>query len=255
LTIKKTNKPKASTKMPGSAKALWHERAHPSRGPKPTLTADQIARTAIGVADADGLAAVSMQRIARKAHVTTMALYRYFSSKAELIDLMIDLAGGPAPDLNIGSAKRWRPRLEEWSRRCSSIYRDHPWFLQAATARRRVMGPNELEWLDAAFGVLGDTGLPARQQHQVFLVLIGLVRSNAEFTAGRAQTPSAEQWVSEMTTLLGKHRDRYPSLIAAIDSGAFSQLPEDGLEFGLKCILDGIESLVGRQGKRSSPDR
>jgi len=225
---------------------LWSERDHPSRGPKPTLSADKIARAAIGVADAEGLAAVSMQRIAREVHVTTMALYRYFSSKAELIDLMVDTAGGPAPDLRVGF-KGWRARLEEWTRRCSSVYRDHPWFLQAAAARRRIMGPNELEWLDAALGVLGDAGLPARQQHEAFLVLIGHVRSNAEFMAARDQGPSAGQWVSVMAELLGKHRHRYPALMAAIDSGAFSQSPQDGLEFGLECILDGIESLIGRQ--------
>jgi AcrR family transcriptional regulator len=211
LATKKTKKAKTPTRLPGAVKVLWRERDHPSRGPKPTLSADQIARAAIGVADAEGLAAVSMQRIARAVHVTTMALYRYFSSKAELIDLMIDTAGGPAPDLDAVS-KGWRSRLEEWTRRCSSVYRDHPWFLQAATARRRIMGPNELEWLDAALGVLCDTGLPARQQHEAFLVLIGHVRSNAEFMAGRDQGPSAEQWVSVMAELLGKHRDRYPAL-------------------------------------------
>jgi len=229
-------------------KVLWSEKDHPSRGPKPTLSADRIARAAIAIADAEGLAAVSMQRIAREVHVTTMALYRYFSSKAELIDLMIDTAGGPAPDL-AQVTTGWRARLEEWTRRCSSIYRDHPWFLQAATARRRITGPNELAWLDAALGVLGDAGLPARQQHAAFLVLIGHVRSNAEFKAGKDRGPSAGQWVSVMTALLKKHRDRYPALMAAIDSGAFSQSPEDGLEFGLECILDGIESLVGRQKK------
>lgn len=239
-------KRRTQAKLPGSVKVLWHERDHPSRGPKPALSADRIARAAIVIADAEGLAAVSMQRIAREVHVTTMALYRYFSSKAELIDLMIDTTGGPAPDLAPVS-KGWRARLQEWTRRCSSIYRDHPWFLQAATARRRIMGPNELAWLDAALGVLGDAGLPARQQHAAFLVLIGHVRSNAEFMAGTDQGPSAGQWVSVMTALLKKHRDRYPALMAAIDSGAFSQSPEDGLEFGLNCILDGIESLIGRQ--------
>ncbi len=249
MATKKAKKAKTPTKLPDSVRVLWHERDHPSRGPKPTLSADQIARAAIGVADAEGLAAVSMQRIAREVHVTTMALYRYFSSKAALIDLMIDTAGGPAPDLDAVS-KGWRSRLEEWTRRCSSIYRDHPWFLQAATARRRNMGPNELEWLNAALAVLGDAGLRAREQHEAFLVLIGHVRSNAEFMAGRSQSPSAEQWVSVMAELLGRHGDRYPALIAAIDSGAFTQPPEDGVEFGLKCILDGIESRVGRRPKR-----
>jgi hypothetical protein len=41
--------------------------------------------------------------------------------------------------------------------------------------------------------------------------------------------------------------DRYHFVIAAIDSGAFSHSPEDGLEFGLECILNGIESLVRRR--------
>ena len=220
-------------------------RDRPSRGPKSTLSADHIACAAITVADREGLAAVSMQRIAREVQVTTMALYRYFSSKAELIDLMIDTAGGPAPDLNRGSRK-WRARLETWTRRCSSIYRNHPWFLEAATARRRIMGPNEVAWLDAALGVLNETGLPVRQQHEAFLVLIGHVRSSAEFMAV-AQDPSAGQWVSAMTKVLGDRREDYPALMAAINSGAFSARSDDGLEFGLSCILDGIESLVGKQ--------
>ncbi len=133
LRTKRAKKAKASPKPLGSVKVLWGEKNLPSRGPKPMLSADQIARAAIRIADAEGLAAVSMQRIAREVHVTTMALYRYFSSKAELVDLMIDIAGGPAPDLNAVS-KKWRPRLNEWTRRCSSIYRKHSWFLQARGA-------------------------------------------------------------------------------------------------------------------------
>jgi hypothetical protein len=111
------------------------------------------------------------------------------------------------------------------------------------------MGPNELEWLDAALAVLAGTGLRAGHQHDAFLLLIGHIRSNAEFTAGDAQGLSAKQWRGAMTKLLGKRRDRYSALRAAIDSGAFHQRPEAGLEFGLECIVDGIESLVGRQKK------
>jgi AcrR family transcriptional regulator len=248
LATKKTKKAKTPTKLPRRAKVLWSERGNPSRGPKPTLSVDRIARAAIAVADAEGLAAVSMQRIAREVHVTTMALYRYFSSKAELIDLMIDTAGGPVPDLD-AVTKVWRSRLAEWTRRCSAIYRNHPWFLQAATVPRRIMGPNELGWLDAALRVLGDAGLAAREQHEAFLVLIGHVRSHAEFTALRSDRSSAGLWVSAMAKLLGKYGDRYPALTAAVDSGAFSQTPEDGLEFGLECILNGIASLVRKGGK------
>ncbi len=248
MPTKRTKKAKTRAKLSGKVSVLWGQRAHPSRGPKPMLSADQIARVAIRVADAEGLDAVSMKRIAREVDVTTMALYRYFSSKAELVDLMIDAAGGPAPELG-GISEGWQSKLKEWARRCSSIYREHPWFLQAASARRRIMGPNELAWLDAALAILGQTGLPAHEQHQAFLVLIGHVRSNAEFMAVRTHGPSAEQWVSAITKLLGKRSERYPNLMMAIDSGAFSQSPENGLNFGLDCILDGIESLAGRRGQ------
>lgn len=190
-----------------------------------------------------------MQRIAREMHVTTMALYRYFSSKTELIELMIDTAGGPAPNLDAIS-QGWRPRLEEWTRLCSSIYRDHPWFLQATTARRRIMGPNEVGWLNAALAVLDDTGLSGREKHRAFLILIGHIRSHAEFMAGNAEGPSAKRWGSVMTEVLAKHRDRYPAFVAAIHSGAFRPSQGDGLAFGLNCILDGIESLLTKRRKQ-----
>jgi len=242
-------KMKAPAQFPGSAKVLWGDRGHSGPGPKPTLSADQIARAAIAVADTHGLAAVSMQRIAGEVHVTTMALYRYFSSKQELIDLMIDTVGGGPLRLDVVSGG-WRARLGEWTRRCAAIYHDHPWFLQATSVHHRLMGPNELEWVNAVFAVLADTGLDARQQHEAFLLLIGHVRSNARSTAGKAQGLSVAQWIATTAKLAGRYPDRYSSLIAAIDSGAFSHSPEDGLKFGLECILNGIESLVRKRGKR-----
>jgi AcrR family transcriptional regulator len=239
-----------STKVPealeAGAKTLGSERPQSSPGPKPSLTADQIAQASIAVADTEGLAAVSMQRIAREVHVTTMALYRYFSGKAELIDLMIDAAGGPVPDLN-AVARGWRSGLAEWTRRCSAIYDNHPWFLQATTRPRRIMGPNELGWLNAALHVLRNSGLTAREQHEAFLLLIGHVRSNAEFTAGRSPGPSAESWLPKSAKLSGQFRDCYPALMAVVESGAFSQPSGDGLEFGLTCILNGIESIIRKR--------
>src|SRR5689334_22149881 len=78
-----------------TADLLWGPRERPSRGPKPGLTRDGIVRAAIGVADAEGLAAVSMQRVAAEVGFTTMALYRYVPGKNELVALMVDSAVGP----------------------------------------------------------------------------------------------------------------------------------------------------------------
>lgn len=215
---------------------------------------EEIARAAIRVADAEGLDAVSMQRLAREVKVTTMALYRYFASKDELVDRMIELAGD-RPTRRDAARFGWRERLTEWAQGCLGIYHRHAWFLQAATARRRVMGPNELEWLDAALEPLHDAGLTGRQQMEAFLVLIGHVRSHAEFSAGEAKGISAEQWVHTTTELAREHHDRYKHLLGAIEAGAFEPARKDRFAFGLECILEGIEAFVGRKQVSRRPKR
>jgi len=209
-------------------------------GPKPALNTDQIARAAITIADLEGLDAVSMQRLASAVDVTTMALYRYFSSKTELIELMIDIAGGPPPNLD-ALDRSWRPRLAEWARQCSAIYRRHPWFLQATMTSGRKMGQNELGWMNAAFTILDRTELTPREQHKAFLVLIGHIRSSAEFALAQAKGRSSS-W--EAAIRLGGSRDRYPALAAAIEAGTFAESSGASLDFGLECILSGIRAIT-----------
>ncbi len=226
-----------------SASVLWEAREAGRRGPKPGLSAEMVARAAVKVADAEGLDAVSMQRVAQEAGVTTMALYRYVKNKEELIDRMIELAGGPAPRPN---AKRsdWRDALKEWVKGCTGIYQRHPWFLQAATARRRVMGPNELEWLNAALAALHEAGLTGREQMEAFLVLIGHVRSRADFSAGESKGISAAEWMRVTRELAECQQERYAALLRAIDDGGFSSSRKDDFDFGLECILAGIERMA-----------
>jgi len=87
----------AAAAQAGAIALLWDRPATPRRGPKPALNLEAIAEAGIGVADADGLAAVTMQRVAAALGVTKMALYRYVPGKAELVALMIDMGLGEAP--------------------------------------------------------------------------------------------------------------------------------------------------------------
>lgn len=83
----------------GSVELLWERRERPRSGPKPAHSIEQITKAAIEIADADGLAAVAMQRVASKLGFTKMALYRYVAGRSELIALMIDAALGAPPEL------------------------------------------------------------------------------------------------------------------------------------------------------------
>ena len=73
-----------------SLELLWRVRQPSSRGPKPKLDLDQIVSVAIELADEEGLAPLSMRKVAERLGVGTMSLYTYVPGKAELIDLMID---------------------------------------------------------------------------------------------------------------------------------------------------------------------
>src|SRR5215468_2656297 len=83
--------------LPASVAAAWGVRDRPHKGPKPGLSLERIVAAAVQVADAEGLAAVSMSRVAAELGTAPMSLYRYVTAKDELLALMLDAAYGPAP--------------------------------------------------------------------------------------------------------------------------------------------------------------
>jgi len=234
----KKRDPKASLAL------LWGEQDQPRRGPKPSLTAELIVACAVGLADAEGLGTVSMQRVAADLGVTTMALYRYVPGKAELTDLMVDSALG-VPTEAVAEADGWRAGLTEWARQCWALYQRHPWILAATTMRRQLMGPNQLAWLDAALAALAPTGLTAAQQHDTFLLIIGHIRNLAQQLVD-ADEEGGEEWNRLTADVLERHGHRFPALTTAIAAGAFAPRDRDPLDFGLERILDGVAQLIDR---------
>lgn len=174
-----------------------------------------------------------------------MALYRYFPGKAELIDLMVDSALGTPPATTTVPGG-WRPQLTAWAHQSWTLYRRHPWILTATAMRRQLMGPNQLAWLDAALAALGPTGLPATQQHDTVLLLIGHIRNLAQQLIDADETGNQE-WNQLAADVLERHGHRYPSLTAAIAAGAFAPHDDDPLDFGLERILDGVAALIARR--------
>lgn len=233
-------------KKSSGANLAWAGKPAPTRGPKPSLSADHIARTAIRLADAEGLAAPTMQRLAREVGLTTMALYRYFPSKADVVAMMIDSAADTPPQFARPSSP-WNRHLKEWARRCLAIYQNHPWFLEATTTRQSPMGPNELSWMESALIMLAESGLGPKERHHAFLAIIGLVRGHATFQQIRRSSGAGKQWARELAQMLQSEANRRPILREAFRSGAFSERVEGAFDFGLDCIVDGICARVARR--------
>src|SRR5665213_2276477 len=94
---------------------LWGLAGTGRRGPKPRHSVEDVVEAAIALADAEGLAALSMRRVAGMLGLSPMSLYTYVPSKAELVDLMLDRIAGEAqtPDAPV---EGWRARLEQIAR-------------------------------------------------------------------------------------------------------------------------------------------
>ena len=222
---------------------LWRPRTDGSRGPKPALTLDGIAAAAITVADAEGLAAVSMQRVAADLGFTKMALYRYLPGKAELVALMVERALGGPPDL---TGQAWRPGLRTWAHSLLAAHLRHPWSLEAVLLPR-PLGPHETGWMEAAAALLTDTGLTAAERLDTFAALTGQVRVNAQH-AGTGSS-SEQHIVVAITNVLTDHADQFPALAQTMAEAAADTDRDHAFDFGLERILDGLQALIETREK------
>jgi AcrR family transcriptional regulator len=230
---------------------LWGRRERPTRGPKPGLDLDRIVRAGIEVADAEGLDALSMRKVAERLGVGTMSLYRYVPSKQELLDLMFDaMMGerGPQPEDD-----DWRVQLEHFARDGLAIYKRHPWMLDVPT-RRPPLGPNVLGSFDAMLQVLRTTGISSAQMVAAATALgvyvAGAARAVVESAESERRTGvSDEAWWDERSSFWDDFFDpeRFPALVHVWETGGYAE-PLDDFEFGLGLVLDGIAALIARAG-------
>ncbi|MBT2454818.1 TetR/AcrR family transcriptional regulator [Streptomyces sp. ISL-86] len=250
---------------------LWGPPAKPARGPKRGLTLEGIAGAGVGIADAEGLSAVSMQRVAGELAVTKMALYRYVPGKAELVALMVEAAMPEPVALGVegagiaggggaaGGGGGWRERLGVWVRGLHAGFRQHPWLLEA-TVGVRVMGPREVGWMERALAALDGCGLSGAEAMDAVVLLTGHVRGIAEqerATSGGVVGgavgggPDAQLGVM-LGEVMRVHGTDFPALGAALASVAEHGGQDQALEFGLERILDGLGLLVAQRAGGSA---
>src|SRR5580692_6317953 len=143
--------------LPPGLDLLWGRRERGKRGPRPGLSADQIVDAAIRLADAEGLEAVSMARVAAELGFTTMSLYRYVDSKEELLQLMWNGSARGAEDLVL-EGDGWRPRLRMWAIVQRDMIDLHPWISQMPMAAPPV-APNSLVFVERGLATMDGTPL------------------------------------------------------------------------------------------------
>ncbi|MFB7475138.1 TetR/AcrR family transcriptional regulator C-terminal domain-containing protein [Kitasatospora sp. NPDC056184] len=227
-----------------AVRLLWGPPASPSRGPKPALSLERIAAAGVEIADADGLGAVSMQKVASLLDFTKMSLYRYVPGKAELVALMVEAAVGEPPAAV--DVLGWREQLVAWAKQLEDSFTRHPWLLDA-TVGPRVIGPKELGWLEGVVAALDGHRLTGAERMDAAVLLAGHVRGIAEQSrAARPGSPPEAEFLALLGPLVHRHADRFPALAAALTT---QDGRDQALDFGLERILDGLDALITRRSR------
>lgn len=236
---------------------LWRRklgRPQGSRGPKQRVSVDEVVRAAIAIADADGLGAFSMRKVADRLGIGLMSVYTYVRSRSELIGLMIDeVAGEQQLPPHTGTL---RERLHAIAQQLFDEYHRHPWLLQITDSRPWI-GPNgcaRYEWQLAAVEGVGFTDI---EMDQVVTLLDGFTASaarasiNATRTRELSQMTDAEWWAIHAPVLERlMNADDYPisARVGQVTGKEYNAVSDPGRSFvfGLDRILDGIEALLKR---------
>jgi AcrR family transcriptional regulator len=219
-------------------------RRHQSaRAHEPELTRERIVRTAIDIADAEGVAALSMRRIATDLGVATMSLYRHVRSKDDLVLFMIDAAIGE-DEFPQTPPDGWRARFELSTRLLWTGFRRHPWLARALSITRPQLVPNALRHTEWALSALEGFGLSPSDMMHVHLLLFSYVRGlamnfEAEAEAEQDTGMTSDEWMQtqedELTAIASS--DGFKAFLRAAENSSFDLDLDTLFEFGLTRML------------------
>jgi AcrR family transcriptional regulator len=234
-----------------SSPVIWARLDRTTRRPQPALTHDQIVRAAIEIADGEGVEALSMRKVAARLGSGTMSLYRYVSSKDDLIDLMVDEVMGEE-DLPDEPSGGWRSELARLARRTRRVARRHPWAIRFVLARPNL-GPNALRQIEYAMTAVDGLGLDVDGMldmvSTVNAFVIGFVQAElAEEEAQRRTGLDEEQWRARMQPYLRQllATGRYPFLERIVMEAEDFPDVDATFERRLALVLDGLAANLRR---------
>lgn len=233
--------------LPRAVALAWGVAANPQRGPKREMSIERIVEVAMQLADAGGLASVSMAAVASELGFTPMSLYRYVSAKDDLVLLMQESGVGVPPE-SVIEADGWRAGLAAWADAFLQTTIEHPWLLDIPIASIPTT-PNNLAWFDAALEVLGATPLNYDEKTAVVLAVEAQSRWEATVRRGYAEAGDSAADARDAALLAALvTAEEFPQVFAAMHSGAFVPgAGSDPFVFGLERVLDGVEAyLAGR---------
>ena len=224
---------------------LWGKVVLPKRGPSQGSSVEEIVAAAVRIADAEGLAGLSMRAVGRELNRTAMSLYTYVPGRAELLALMYD---GVHAEVAIPAGKVWRRAAMKWCEELRELYLQHPWLLEISQ-RRPALGPNEQAVLESLLRILASAGLPVQARPSATSALFSIVRGAAINTI-EAHNEQDNEWWAERAKVMHEvapdFADRFPETAAIATHQSttgpkpWRQAAERAFKGAVTLVLDGI---------------
>jgi len=224
---------------------VWERPEPPERPALAPLSRERIVGAAIRLADSDGLAAVSLRKVAAALDVGPMRLYGYIATKEELLELMLDAVY--AEIRPVGDS--WRQVLRSVAETTRQAAHRHEWFADLIGGRPQL-GPNTLATGEAVTAAMHgvDLGTVVPAIAAVNSYVIGAVRREiAERRAERATGTDQRQFQAAFGPYLSRTfaTGRHPALATLVRDGPHLTA-EQTFQTGLDYLLDGIEARISR---------
>jgi AcrR family transcriptional regulator len=222
---------------------VWERPEPPERRAPSPLSRERIVQAALALADAEGLEAVSLRKVAGALDAGPMRLYRYVDTKQELLELMVDSVYGelPAP-----TGSSWADVLRSIANGIRDAALRHEWFADLLGGRPHF-GPATLAHTERSLAALRAAGIDDVDTmmgvlEAVDLYLIGAVRKEiTERRAERATGENEREWQHKTFPYMARMfaTGHYPTLEEAVHDARHRSAAEL-FELGLGYLLEGM---------------
>lgn len=225
---------------PPVPEVIWARPERAGRGPKPAFSRADIAAAAVRIADAEGLDAVSMRKVAAELGCGTMSLYNYVPRKEDLYELMLDAVSG-GYDLPEKPSGDWRADMTALAHQARAMMHRHTWVPRLMSP---VYGfsPNVLAYMEYSLSCLDGLDVRFGEKMELIAMVNGVVTTYTANEIATAERSRSLPWTEEQ-----EHAARTNYLISQIMTGTYPRLAAGFAEDSGPIDLEGVfDRALGR---------
>lgn len=221
---------------------MWDRPERGARGPAPERSRAQITAAAIELADEGGLTAVSMRQVAKRLGTGPASLYRYVSTRDDLLDLMADAVSG---EIELGDPLSGDPveDLAVLAGRAKEVYLRHPWLLDLPA--EPTLGPRGMDYLECTLRALAPASLSYPAQLETIGLVNGLVTLFARTELNRRNPPADPRRAHTSYLAAAATEERHPLITAALAHSPGAEAPQDTHVLFERMVRRVLTGLVG----------